>query len=181
MRGHVPLSSTRSCLSKNSASLRDTSAQAAHWRTGSTKHMRGSATFWPQHLSQKHFPQRRQWCWGGGRAVSGPHGPTGAHRAAPHWLRAGHPRESGCPEPLPPTASAHLSGEKVKLGVTLHAPGALGERGGQSPLRTRPCSQHPGGSEAGLPEGAAAPARQGLRKVSCRTRSPPQPRTRGQA
>lgn len=88
LRGHVPLSSTRSCLSKNSASLRDTSAQAAHWRTGSTKHMRGSATFWPQHLSQKHFPQRRQWCWG--RVWGGERG-TGLLAGRPQGERVSGP------------------------------------------------------------------------------------------
>lgn len=38
-------------------------AHSAHWRTGSTKHMRGRGTFLLQHLSQKHFPHLRQWCW----------------------------------------------------------------------------------------------------------------------
>lgn len=120
--GRLPLRSTLSCLSKNSASRCDTRAHSAHCRTGSTKHMRRSATFWLQHLSQKHFPHRRQWCWRGHTVGSeDPRGPTPPPR----------------PAPPPP---AHLPGEEVKLGATLHAPRALGGKAmqRQGPKRKAP-------------------------------------------
>lgn len=83
--------------------------------------------------------------------------PAGSHGCAGCTLGSG-PRhcllcsEAGSPQEgqlslwaLPPVASAHLSGEKVKLGITLHAPWTLGEKG--TTIRThsedtQPCKRN---------------------------------------
>lgn len=69
--------------------------------------MRRSGTFWLQHLSQKHFPQRRQWCWADagigseeGQGTSGP----GCGPCWPGTARAAPKREA----PLLAAAHAHL-------------------------------------------------------------------------
>ena len=57
-----PCCSVFNCCWKNSISFIDTTAHDSQWSTGSMKHMRVRAHLDEQHLPQKHWPQRRQWC-----------------------------------------------------------------------------------------------------------------------
>ena len=62
-QGLLPFMRSLSCLSKNSASSDESCKQLLQWRTGSTKHIRGSGILLLQHPAQKQSPQRRQWCY----------------------------------------------------------------------------------------------------------------------
>ena len=58
----LPANNSFKCVLKNSSSCFVTVAQGVHNRTGSTKPMRWNWTLAEQHLLQKMWPHRRQWC-----------------------------------------------------------------------------------------------------------------------
>lgn len=125
--------------------------------------MRRSGTFWRQHLSQKHFPHRRQWCWGRqGPCGPGPgpgprtawRGPAGSH----HWgrsavrARARQVPSQPCapsaqtPSPVPRASQAHDEG-----GTPPRVPRACGLTQSKSPSPGAPGQAAPGDRLGGWP------------------------------